>query len=809
MNAVRTAADFKLARGQTIRAAASKNEAETVQIALDLLKRDVASVLDAKLEVVPEGDAEIVIGTTGSALLKPYFDSGKLKKDDRKEAFQLAVVNENGHVRLLIAGSDKRGAAYGVVELTRMLGVSPYEWWADVTPEKRDSFTLPETFATTQAPSVEYRGIFINDEDWGFTPWAARTFEPEAADLVDPEIAKKTPQMLAVGPKTHAKVFELLLRLKANTFWPAMHGCTVPFYMVKGNAEVADKYGIIIGTSHCEPMHCNVNGEWRIRGEGEYNYISNRDNVLKFFEDRLAETGKYENIYTIGMRGVHDGRMNGAVTLDEQREALTKVIADQRAIIEKHSRRKAEQVPQIFVPYKEVLDVYRTGLKVPEDVTLMWCDDNRGYLLHLSDGEELKRPGGAGVYYHVSYWGVPQNYLWLATNHPGLLYREMKRAYDCGAKKIWILNVGDIKPQEMQMELFLDMAWDIGKVEGTGVQDYLEAWCGRTFGADAAKEAASILTGLYRISWIRKAEFMCSESEKPYPDCIEPTIMMENLTPGPDFSEREALEMIADYDALEKRTIELGKNIPASRRSAWFEIVEYQVRGSAGLARKHLYAMFARAGLRPWADVHEQHQLVQALTARFDLIEDGKWRRMLYGMPCGQKVFDDIKEPWSTSPRSDVFAADRTKGLAACFDGLDADGAALAPAFGLGCRGRAAIIPGGQAVSFKFTLKDAGKTVFRVSMIPTHPVTGDKLRYEIVLDGEVIAVRNIHAKDFSDEWSENVIRNRAVAHYAAEDLAAGEHILSVMPLDEEVLLDTIEITQPEKQESTADTGTQR
>jgi len=796
MNAAQSAEDFRLVRDRMVRAAISAEEPETVRIALDLLKRDLANVLDATLEIVQDGDADIVAGTAGSPLLKPYFDGGKLRKDGRKEAFQLAVVNEAGRARLLIAGSDKRGAAYGIVELTRMLGVSPYEWWADVTPEKRDSFTLPADFAASQAPSVEYRGIFVNDEDWGFTPWAARTFEPEAADLVDPEIAKKTPQMLAVGPKTHAKVFELLLRLKANTFWPAMHSCTVPFYMVKGNAEAADRYGIVIGTSHCEPMHCNVNGEWRLRGEGEYNYLSNRDNVLRFFEDRLAEAGRYENIYTIGMRGVHDGRMNGAVTLDEQRETLSKVIADQRAIIEKHSGKKADRVPQIFVPYKEVLDVYRTGLNVPEDVTLMWCDDNRGYLLHLSDEEELKRSGGAGVYYHVSYWGVPQNYLWLATNHPGLLCREMKRAYDCGAKKIWILNVGDIKPQEMQMELFLDMAWDIGRVEKTGVQDYLEAWCARTFGADAAKEAASILTELYRISWIRKAEFMCRKSDDPGPGRAEPTVMMENLAPGPDFSEREALEMIADYDALEKRTLELGKRIPTDRKSAWFEIVEYQVRGSAGLARKHLYGMFARAGMRPWADVHEQHQLVQSLTARFDAIENGKWRRMLYALPCCQKVFDDIREPWALSPRSEVFAADRMKGLVACLDALDADGVKLAPAFGMGYRGRAAIIPGGQTVNYKFTLKEAGRTVFRVNMVPTHPVTGDRLRYEIVLDGKAVAAPNIHAKDFSDEWSENVIRNRAVALYTADNLAAGEHTLSIRPVNEEVLLDTIEITQP-------------
>ena len=266
-------------------------------------------------------------------------------------------------------------------------------------------------------------------------PWSSRTFEP--SDIPG-----------HIGPRTNAKIFELMLRLRANTYWPAMHECSVAFFMTDGNREVAERYGIYIGGSHCEPMACNAAGEWSRRGTGDYDYVNNSDNVYRCWEDRVKDVANQGILYTVGMRGVHDGAMNGAKTIEEQKDVLERVFHDQRKLLSEYVNRDITEVPQVFIPYKEVLDVYNAGLRVPEDVTLMWCDDNYGYIRHSPTEEERKRKGGNGVYYHVSYWGRPHDYLWLGTFSPYLLYQQMKQAYDKGIKDIWILNVGDIKPAE-------------------------------------------------------------------------------------------------------------------------------------------------------------------------------------------------------------------------------------------------------------------------------------------------------------------------------------------------------------------------
>lgn len=226
------------------------------------------------------------------------------------------------------------------------------------------------------------------------------------------------------------------------------------FFLTEGNREVAAQYGIYIGGSHCEPMASSTAVEWYRRGKGEYDYVNNPDEVYKFWEKRVKEVAGQDILYTLGMRGVHDGQMNGAKTVEEQRKVLERVLADQRRLLQKYVNADITKVPQVFIPYKEVLDVYNSGLQVPEDVTLMWCDDNYGYIRHYPTAEERSRKGGNGVYYHVSYWGRPHDYLWLGTFSPYLLFQQMKLAYDRGIQKMWILNVGDIKPAEYQIELF-------------------------------------------------------------------------------------------------------------------------------------------------------------------------------------------------------------------------------------------------------------------------------------------------------------------------------------------------------------------
>jgi hypothetical protein len=335
------------------------------------------------------------------------------------ESFVIAVVDRptpDVPRALVIVGSDRRGAAYGVYELSQAIGVSPWRWWADVPPPRRDQLYVAAGTRRLGPPSVKYRGIFINDEDWGLQPWAAHTFEPETGNI---------------GPKTYARVFDLLLRLKANTLWPAMHPTTAPFNDDPANAKLADRYAIVMGSSHAEPMLRNNVGEWKAPAE-TYNYATNPDGVLAYWRQRVTTNGEYENLYTLGMRGIHDSGMVGANDLASRKTLLETIFADQRRLL---AERGLQGAPQVFTPYKEVLDVYRGGLKVPDDVTLVWPDDNFGYIRQFPDAAERQRAGGSGVYYHLSYLGAPLSYLWLSTTPPALIQQQMGQAWDLGAPR--------------------------------------------------------------------------------------------------------------------------------------------------------------------------------------------------------------------------------------------------------------------------------------------------------------------------------------------------------------------------------------
>ena len=453
-------AQFKISTGNPINVACNPKEKNVVWQALELFKRDYRNVFSDSVRI-SESQGNIIVATMGKnnhLMTSLQVDLSSL--EGKKQGFMIKVLPNN---KLLVVGSDRHGTAYGIMELSRMIGVSPWEWWADVTPRKRDFFELPKDFEMIQSPSVEYRGIFINDEDWGLMQWSSLNYEPWHKPG-------------RIGPRTNERIFELMLRLRANYYWPAMHECTEPFFLTKGNREMAEKYGIYIGGSHCEPMASSTAVEWHRRGKGEYDYVNNPNEVYKFWDERVKEVSKQDILYTIGMRGVHDGQMNGAKTIEEQRKVLERVLVVQRTLLQKYVNPDITKVPQVFIPYKEVLDIYNSGLQVPEDVTLMWCDDNYGYIRHFPTAEERARKGGNGVYYHVSYWGRPHDYLWLGTFSPYLLFQQMKLAYDRGIQKMWILNVGDIKPAEYQIELFLDMAWDIEKVAKGGVGTHLESF---------------------------------------------------------------------------------------------------------------------------------------------------------------------------------------------------------------------------------------------------------------------------------------------------------------------------------------------
>lgn len=597
--------DFVLQSGQPVVIACSGSEAPVVHTSLDLLSRDLQTVLSATAHV-DTNTGNIIVGTIGQSKLieQAGIDISALK--NKKQAF-LLTVSEDG--KLVVAGSDSHGTAYGILEISRLLGVSPWEWWADVTPEKKETFRLSGKFRELQSPSVEYRGIFINDEDWGLMPWSNKTYEP--SDVKG-----------EIGPRTNERIFELLLRLRANTYWPAMHECTLPFFLTKGNREAAKKYGIFMGASHCEPMACSAAGEWRIRGKGAYDYVNNSPAVYQFWEDRVKEVAGQEILYTLGMRGVHDGKMQGAKTVEEQKAVLDRVFVDQRGLLEKYVNKDVTQVPQVFIPYKEVLDIYHAGLQVPEDVTLMWCDDNYGYIRHFPTAEERARKGGNGVYYHVSYWGRPHDHLWLSTMSPSLIYQQMKQAYDQGIQKMWILNVGDIKPAEYQIELFMDMAWNLDKVSSEGVTAHLKHWLERELGTSCAKAILPVMQEHYRLAHIRKPEFMGNTREE------EKNPVYREVKDLP-WSEREINERLNAYSQLSEMVEKAASKVPADRQSAYFELVKYPVQAATQMNRKLLYAQLARHDKEDWEKSDAAYDSIAALTQHYNSLENGKWNRMM------------------------------------------------------------------------------------------------------------------------------------------------------------------------------------
>ena len=376
---------FQLAaNGKAARICVSAKEPLSVRKVAQLFADDVQRVTGIRPRIQSsQSAASVVIATLGhNAYVDDLVKKRRLDVSSINGGWEQFVIREVDG-RLFIIGSDRRGTAYGVFTLSEQMGVSPWYWWADVSVRHRDAVYINADYAS-HAPAVKYRGIFINDEDWGLKPWAANNFEKDLGDI---------------GPKTYAKVCELLLRLKANMLAPAMHSCTGAFYSHPESKVVCDSFGIIITTSHCEPLLLNnaAESEWDSNRDGEWNYKTNRETIWKKWDDRLSEASQYENIYTVAMRGVHDEGLRGSLPMEERVPLLEKVIKEQRELLQKHIGRQATEIPQIFVPYKETMDIYENGLKVPDDITLVWVDDNYGYMKRVSNPEEQKRSGGAGV----------------------------------------------------------------------------------------------------------------------------------------------------------------------------------------------------------------------------------------------------------------------------------------------------------------------------------------------------------------------------------------------------------------------------
>jgi hypothetical protein len=600
---------------------------KTVYLAAGLFSDDVQRVTgqkpEIKFDIKTVSNTCVIVGSIEeSSIIKELIRKKVIDVSDVKGKWESCLIQvvENPYKgiekALVIAGSDRRGTAYWLLELSKQMGVSPWYYFADVPVVKRDKIGFKQGRFIQKSPSVKYRGIFINDEMWGIRPWAMNTLAPDEGK--------------GLGPTTYSRVFELLLRLKANMLWPAMHQQTKPFNYYAENSILADKYGIVMGSSHIEPMLRNniAGAEWDSEYPGApYDYVKNRKNVYDYWEARVKQNGRFENIYTIGKRGKDD-----EAGLEVTVNVLEQVIADQRKILSKWVNKEVEKVPQVLISYTEVLDLYNKGLKVPGDVCICWPDDNFGYIRQLPDGEEQKRPGGSGVYYHFQWLnGATTAYPWLYSNPLALTWLEMKKAYDFNARKLWIVNVGDIKPAELGIEHFMQMAWNMDDFEKNEPEKFLVKWASGEFGEKYSKQIASVFEKYFELSYARRPEHMVMYngreqqlkwdwfSLKNYKDEVQKRI-------------DEFQRMIEQVDAI-------YEELPLQYKDAFFQMVAYNVKGAAlhnlkvlYAQKSHAYGEEKRAGAAVYAMKAQQaeneiHKLIQHYN-REQLTVGSKWDRM-------------------------------------------------------------------------------------------------------------------------------------------------------------------------------------
>ena len=573
--------------------------------AAELLQKDMQMLTGRKMEIIStlpvSADNIIIMGSLDSSVtIKQLAAEKKIQIQNltgQWEKFQLQTINHPAKGiknALIILGSDKRGTAYAVFELSKQMGVSPWYWWADVPVKKKNEIFIKKGRYTYGSPSVKYRGIFINDEAPAFSGWAKEKFG-------------------GVNHLVYEKVFELLLRLKANYLWPAMWGHAFNDDDTL-NPVLANLYGIVMGTSHHEPM-LRAQEEWKRYGQGQWNYDSNETKLNAFWKRGIGNMGTHESIVTIGMRGDGDLPMTEGSNI----ALLERIVSDQRKIIAEVTNKPASSTPQLWALYKEVQAYYDKGMTVPDDVTLLLCDDNWGNIRKLPKLADRPRAGGYGIYYHFDYVGDPRNYKWLNTNSIPRVWEQMNLAYQYGADRIWIVNVGDIKPMELPIQFFLDYAWDTKKWNAGNISAYTPEWTKNIFGNQYAADIAGILSAYTKYNSRRKPELLS-------PDTY-------NLI---NYQEAERIE--EDYIRLAEKAQIISSKLPAIYKDAFYQLVLYPVKASANLnklyvsaGRNHLYAAQGRAAANDQADSVKKYFDDDASFANYynNIMSKGKWNHMM------------------------------------------------------------------------------------------------------------------------------------------------------------------------------------
>ncbi|MBV7537622.1 glycosyl hydrolase 115 family protein [Duganella sp. sic0402] len=586
------------------------------------LQADITRVSAAKPLLTkggkPAGADVVIIGTIGkSALIDQLVAEGKLDVSSIKgkwEGWQVQTLRKPlpGVERaLVIAGSDKRGTIFGIYEMSEQIGVSPWNWWADVPAAQHKTVYASASAAVSDAPVVQYRGIFLNDEAPALTDWVKQRYG-------------------GFNHQFYEKVYELILRMRGNYLWPAMWGKA--FYDDdKLNGKVADDYGVVIGTSHHEPM-MRAHDEWRRYGEGKpWDYNRSPDKLRDFWTQGLRTSQGQEKLITLGMRGDGDEPMSEGANV----ALLEGIVAGQRKIIAKEINPDVTKVPQVWALYKEVQEYYEKGMRVPDDVMLLWCDDNWGNIRRLPTMEERKRSGGAGVYYHFDYVGGPRSYKWINVTPLPKVWEQMHLAWQYQANRMWIVNVGDLKPMEVPIEFFLTYAWNPAAWPAERLPDYLKLWATREFGPEHAADIADIVAKYAKFNGRRK------------PEQLEPgTYSLVNYN--------EAQRIVEDYNAIAARAEKISAALPANKRDAFYQLVLYPVKASAVVNELYVTAglnqLYGTQGRAATNDLATRARALFAedaeLARRYqEDISGGKWHHMMSQTHLGYTY-------WNQPPRN-------------------------------------------------------------------------------------------------------------------------------------------------------------
>ena len=579
------------------------NEHSCVKLAAQNLQTDLEKVTGQKIE--NNGTPTILIGTVGTnKKIDTWVKQGLLRNLKGKTEKYIIKSIDN---QLVIAGSDKRGTVYGIYELSRQIGVSPWYYWADVPIVKHPQLYVKEGEYTDGEPAVRYRGLFLNDEAPCLTTWVKNTFGTDYGDH-----------------RFYEKVFELILRLKGNYLWPAMWGWA--FYADDPeNLKTADAMGVMIGTSHHEPMARNHQEYARDRkGWGAWNYATNKHNLDRFFREGIERTKGTDDIITIGMRGDGDEAMGNKTDT----KLLENIIDNQRRIIKEVTRRPAKETPQIWALYKEVQDYYDAGLRVPDDVTILLCDDNWGNVRRIPTAKEQERSGGWGLYYHVDYVGAPRNTKWINVTPIQNMWEQLQLAYNGGIQKLWILNVGDLKPMEYPIQLFMDMAWDPSKYHAGNLLDHTRAFCAESFGEGQAEEATQLLNLVSKYNGRITSEMLDART----------------------YTTNEFEQVVSEYQAIETRALRQFITLKPEARDAYRQLILFPIQAMGAVyemyyaqAMNHVLAQLGDPDANCWAErCRQAFKRDSLLNLQYNKeIAGGKWDGMMIQKHISYTMWND------------------------------------------------------------------------------------------------------------------------------------------------------------------------